>query len=193
MNLLIDVQKKLQEKGAGYAHWATVYNLKQMSKTLLFLRDHGIEDMEELHKLALEKMKQRDDILSRIRADEARLKEIAALKKHIINYVETRKTFEAYRKAGYSKRFFEAHWEELTIHKAAKEAFNELGVGKLPKVKDLNAEYSRLFAEKKQVYIEYRKIRDEAQDLAVAERNINGLYEAENRTTAREHTKENHH
>ena len=193
MNLLIDVQKKLQEKGAGYAHWATVYNLKQMSKTLLFLRDHGIEDMEELHKLALEKMKQRDDILSRIRADEARLKEIAALKKHIINYVKTRNTFEAYRKAGYSKRFFEAHWEELTIHKAAKEAFNELGVGKLPKVKDLNAEYSRLFAEKKQVYIEYRKIRDEAQDLAVAERNINGLYEAENRTTAREHTKENHH
>ena len=193
MNLLIDVQKKLQEKGAGYAHWATVYNLKQMSKTLLFLRDHGIEDLEELHKLALEKMKQRDDILSRIRADEARLKEIAALKKHIINYVKTRNPFEAYRKAGYSKRFFEAHREELTIHKAAKEAFNELGVGKLPKVKDLNAEYSRLFAEKKQAYIEYRKIRDEAQELVIAERNINGLYEAENRTTAREHTKENQH
>ena len=106
MNLLIDVQKKLQEKGAGYARWATVYNLKQMSKTLLFLRDHGIKDMEELHKLALEKMKQRDDVLSRIRADEARLKEIADMKKHIINYVKTRNTYEAYRKARYSKRVF---------------------------------------------------------------------------------------
>jgi len=92
VNLLIDVQKKLQEKGAGYARWATVYNLKQMSKTLLFLRDHGIEDLEELHKLALEKMKQRDNILSRIRADEERLKEIAELKKHIISYVKTRNT-----------------------------------------------------------------------------------------------------
>jgi len=193
MNLLIDVQKKLQEKGAGYAHWATVYNLKQMSKTLLFLRDHGIEDLEELHKLALEKMKQRDDILSRIRADEARLRVIAALKKHIISYVKTRNTYEAYRKAGYSKKFFEAHREELTIHKAAKKAFDELGVGKLPKVKDLNAEYSQLLAEKKQAYTEYRKIRDEAQDLVVAERNINGLYEAEKRTVMREHTKENQH
>ena len=193
VNLLIDVQKKLQEKGAGYARWATVYNLKQMSKTLLFLRDHGIKDMEELHKLASEKTKQRDDVLSQIRADEERLKEIADLKKHIINYVKTRNTYEGYRKAGYSKKFFEAHREELTIHKAAKEAFDELGVGKLPKVKDLNAEYSRLLAEKRQAYAEYRKIRDEAQELAVAERNINGLYEAENRTTAREYTKENQH
>ena len=193
VNLLIDVQKKLQEKGAGYARWATVYNLKQMSKTLLFLRDHGIEDLEELHKLASEKTRQRDEILSRIRADEERLKEIAALKKHIINYVKTRKTYEAYRKAGYSKKFFEANREELTIHKAAKEAFDELGVGKLPKVKDLNAEYSRLLAEKRQAYADYRKIRDEAQDLAVTERNINSLYEAEYRTPAREHTKENQH
>ncbi|MBQ7535000.1 MAG: relaxase/mobilization nuclease domain-containing protein [Stomatobaculum sp.] len=193
MNLLIDVQKKLQEKGAGYARWATVYNLKQMSKTLLFLRDHGIKDMEELQSLAFEITKQRDNILSRIRADEERLKEIAELKKHIINYVKTRNTYEAYRKAGYSKKFFEAHREELTIHKAAKEAFDEFGVRKLPKVKDLNAEYSRLLAEKRQAYAEYRKIRDEARDLAVAERNINGLYEAENRTPEREHTKENQH
>ena len=193
VNLLIDVQKKLQEKGAGYARWATVYNLKQMSKTLLFLRDHGIEDMEELHKLALEKTKQRDDILSRIRADEVRLKEIVELKKHIINYVKTRNAYEMYRKAGYSKKFFEAHREELTLHKAAKEAFDEHGEGNLPKVKDLNAEYSRLLAEKRQAYAEYRKIRDEARDLAFAERNINGLYKAENRTLARGHTIENQH
>lgn len=96
-------------------------------------------------------------------------------------------------KPGTAKEFFEAHREELTIHKAAKEAFDKLGMGKLPKVKDLNAEYSRLLAEKRQAYAEYRKIRDEAQDLAVAERNINGLYEAENRTTASEHTKEKQH
>ena len=36
-NLIIDIQTKLQSKGAGYRRWATVYNLKQMSKTLLFL------------------------------------------------------------------------------------------------------------------------------------------------------------
>ena len=34
--------------------------------------------------------------------------------------------------------FFEAHWEELTFHKAVKEAFLNLPDGKTPKVKDLN-------------------------------------------------------
>ena len=45
---------------------------------------------------------------------------------------KTRTTYEAYRKAGYSKKFFEAHREELTLHKAAKQAFDELGVKKFP-------------------------------------------------------------
>ena len=108
-----------------------------------------------------------------------RLAEVATLKKHIINYSKTRSTYEAYRKAGYSKKFFEAHREELTLHKAAKQAFDELGVKKLPKVKELNAEYAELLSGKKEAYAEYRKIRDEAQKLSVVKRNVKSLYEAE--------------
>ena len=106
VSLLIDIQSKMQEKGAGYARWATVYNLKQMSKTLLFLRDHKIDSIEQLHQLAAEKTTKRDELLASIQSSEKRLVEIAALKKHIINYSKTRSTYEAYRKAGYSKKFF---------------------------------------------------------------------------------------
>jgi hypothetical protein len=179
MNLLIDIQRKMQEKGAGYARWATVYNLKQMSKTLLFLRDHKIDSLDHLHSAASEAAGKRDSLLASIQASEKRLAEIAALKKHIINYSKTRSTYEAYRKAGYSKKFFEAHREELTIHKAAKQAFDELGVRKIPKVKELSAEYAEILSGKKAAYAEYRKVRDEAQELAIAERNIASLYEAE--------------
>lgn len=52
-------------------------------------------------------------------------------------------------KAGYSKKFFEAHREEITIHKAAKQAFDELGLKKIPRVKELNEEYYNLMSEKK--------------------------------------------
>ena len=185
VNLIIDIQAKLQEKGPGYARWATVYNLKQMSKTLLFLRDHKISSLEQLHTLASERSSKRDELLSSIKASEKRLTEIAALKKHIINYSKTRSTYEEYRKAGYSKKFFEAHREEITLHKAAKQAFDELGVRKIPKVKELSAEYAELLAEKKQAYAEYRKTKDEAQELAIAERNIESLYEAEKKEELR--------
>ena len=178
-NLVLDLQQKMKDKGPAYVRWAKVYNIKQMSKTLLFLREHNIRNLDQLSSFAAEKARTRDELLSSIRASEARLTEIATLRKHIINYSKTRGTYEDYRKAGYSNKFFEAHREELTLHKAAKAAFDELGVTKIPKVKELNAEYAELMGGKKQAYAEYRKVRDEAQELLVAERNITGLYDAE--------------
>lgn len=178
-NLVVDLQQKMREKGPAYVRWAKTYNIKQMSKTVLFLREHNIRNLDQLSVLVSEKVRARDELLSSIRASEARLTEIATLRKHIINYSKTRGTYEEYRKAGYSKKFFEAYREELTLHKAAKAAFDELGVTRIPKVKELNAEYAELMTGKKQAYAEYRKLRDEAQELIIAERNLSGLYDAE--------------
>jgi len=130
ISLLIDVQEKLQTKGPGYARWAKVHNLKEMSKALLFLREHGIDSREDLNALVDTKIAERDALRDTVQTMEKRITEIAALRKHIYNYSDTRATYEAYPKAGYSKKFFEAHREELTIHKAAKKAFDELGVKK---------------------------------------------------------------
>ena len=178
-NLVIDIQSKLQNKGAGYQRWASVYNLKQMSKTLLFLRDHKIESMEQLDQLVQQQTAKRDALLSSIQQSEKRLAEIGTLKKHIINYSKTRATYEEYRKAGYSKRFLEAHREEITIHKAAKAAFDELGVRKLPKIKDLSIEYAEVLAAKKHDYAEYRQVKNDAQEFLIAQQNIASLYDAE--------------
>ena len=193
VSLLLDVQKKLQEKGPGYARWATVYNLKQMSKTLLFLRDHNIDSVEQLQELSAQKAAKRDELLFSIQASEKRLAEIATLKKHIINYSKTRATYEAYRKAGYSNKFFETHREELTLHKAAKQAFDELGVKKLPRVRELNAEYAELLSGKKAAYAEYRKLRDEAQEMTIARTNIESLYDSEKKEETEKNRKEKIH
>ena len=178
-NLVIDIQSKLQNKGAGYQRWASVYNLKQMSKTLLFLRDHKIESMEQLDQLVQQQTAKRDALLSSIQQSEKRLAEIGTLKKHIIHYSKTRATYEEYRKAGYSKKFLEAHREEITIHKTAKAAFDELGAKKLPRVKDLSIEYAEVLAAKKQTYAEYRLAKNDAQELLIAQQNIDSLYDAE--------------
>lgn len=178
-NLVIDIQSKLQNKGAGYQRWASVYNLKQMSKTLLFLRDHKIESMEQLDQLVQQQTAKRDALLSSIQQSEKRLAEIGTLKKHIINYSKTRATYEEYRKAGYSKKFLESHREEITIHKAAKAAFDELGVKKLPRVKALSIEYAEVLTAKKQTYAEYRLAKNDAQELLIAQQNIASLYDAE--------------
>lgn len=178
-NLLIDIQSKLQSKGQGFKRWATVYNLKQMSKTLLFLRDNKIDTMEQLNAIVGEKVKKRDRLLASIQVAEKRLKEIAALKTNIINYSKTRAVYEAYRKAGYSKSFLEEHRKEIMIHKAAKAAFDALGIKKLPKVKELSLEYEQVLEEKKATYAEYRQVKKVMQEFWIAQRNIASLYAAE--------------
>ena len=47
--LLVDIQGKMAEgKSVGYKKWATKFNLKEMSKTLLFLQEQKISSAEEL-------------------------------------------------------------------------------------------------------------------------------------------------
>ena len=169
--LLIDIQSKVAEgKGAGYARWAKVFNLKQMSNVMCFLQENGIDSFEELAARTDAAITRFNELGDSIKSAEARLQEIAILKTHIINYSKTRDVYVAYRKSGYSRKFFEEHRESITIHKAAKDAFDKLGLKKLPRVKELSAEYARILAEKKAAYPEYRKAREQMQEYLVAQK-----------------------
>lgn len=177
-DMLIDIQAKLARgKGRGYENWAKVYNVKQMAQTLLFLQEHGIREYSVLEEKAKSSSVRFEELSSNIKAAEKRLAEIAVLKTHIINYSKTRDVYVAYRKSGYSKKFFEAHREELTLHKAAKSAFSALPEsekrgGKLPTVKQLSEEYAKVLADKKKAYSEYREAREEMKKYAMAKHNI---------------------
>ncbi|MGN0241624.1 MAG: relaxase/mobilization nuclease domain-containing protein [Candidatus Weimeria sp.] len=171
-DMLIDIQKKALGKGAGYAVWAKKYNLKQTGKTLQYLQSMNIHSREDLDERTRRASEKNNVLMDGIKSREKRLKEIAELKKHIINYSKTKGCYQEYRKSGYSKKFFEAHREELTLHKAAKNAFNKLEEKKIPKVKDLSREYEEVLAEKKKLYAEYRAQRDEMRALLNAQKNV---------------------
>ena len=172
-DLLIDINRKMQErKGKGYEHWAKIFNVKQMSKALLFLQENGIRDYEDLEEKAKASAAKFHDLNDAIREREQKLAEIAVLRTHLINYVKTRDIYTAYRKSGYSKKFLETHREAITLHKAAKAAFDELQVKKIPKVKDLSAEYSRILKEKRSLYDEYRQAKKEMMDYQIAKQNV---------------------
>ena len=180
--LLVNIQAKLSEgKSEGYARWAKKYNLKEMSKTLIFLQEHKIGSTDELNERAAAATEKYHQLGDSIKASENRLAEIAVLKAHITNYAKTRPVYDAYRKTGYSKRFLETHRTEITLHKAAKAAFDEANLKKLPKVKELDAEYSKLLTEKKVRYPDYRKAKEEMQELLRAKRNVEMFFAEEKR------------
>ena len=79
-------------------------------------------------------------------------------------------------KCPYNKAFLEAHREEITLHKATKAAFDEAGMQKLPKVKELDAEFAELLTKKKASYPDYRKARNEMQELVRAQKNVERFF-----------------
>lgn len=172
-NMLIDIQSKLAEgKNGGYERWAKKFNRKEAAKTVCLLKEKGLGNYDDLVALT-EKLSGRFDELSEsIKSAEKRMAEIEVLKKHIFNYSNTRKVYMEYRKAGYSKKFFEAHREEIQIHKAAKEAFDSLDLKKIPKVSELNTEYAELINKKKSDYAEYRKVRDDMREYLIAKQTV---------------------
>lgn len=187
VNLLVDIQAKLQQgKSKGYEQWAKIFNLKQMAQTVNFLQEHKLLAYSDLEEKAKKCTATFDELNTQIKTAEKRMAEIGVLKTHIINYAKTRDIYTEYRKAGYSKKFYEEHRAELTLHKAAKAAFDELGMKKLPTVKTLQAEYADLLSDKKKAYGQYHAAKKEMQDILTAKANIDRLLGLEQEQKAKE-------
>lgn len=172
-HLLIDIQEKMAEgKTVGYEKWAKKYNRKEAARTVILLKEKGLDNYDDLVAYT-EKLSSRfSDLSDSIKAAEKRMIEVQALQKHIKNYHDTRQIYVEYRKSGYSKKFFEKHRQEITLHQAAKKAFDELQVSKLPSRQSLYEEFHRLAVQKKKDYAEYRQVRKEREELLIAKQTV---------------------
>ncbi len=173
VSLLIDIQAKLRQgKGAGYERWAAKYNNKELAHTLNFLSENGFMNYEDLAACTEAATIKANELLDTIHRAEKRMTEIKVLETHIFNYLKTKDVFAAYRASGYSRKFASEHEQELALRKAAKAAFDELGVKKLPTIKTLRSEYAELIEEKKQAYRQYRQARDGMRNLTRTKANV---------------------
>ena len=143
VGLLIDIDAAIRSgKGPGYERWAKVFNLKQLSRAVLYLKEHGDMNYEELKDRTATSVMRFNEISAEIKDLESHMSDNRELQKHIINYVKTREVYVAYRKSGYSKKYRAEHETEILIHQAAKQYFDSLESKNIPTVKTLRKEYA---------------------------------------------------
>lgn len=172
LDMVLDIQRIIaRQKGPGYERWAKVHNVKAVSKTLLYLSEHGLKDFDDLSAKATEASDRFSSITSRQKEIETRMAEIKSLRQHIFNYSKSQDVFVQYKASGYSKEFFETHRDVLLLRNAAKEAFKKVD-GKLPSVKALDEEFQELLQEKKELYAEYKPAKERMQELLMAKQNV---------------------
>lgn len=190
IGLLVDIDAAIRAgKGPGYERWAKVFNLKQLSQAVLYLKEHGDMSYEELKERSAAATTKFNELSAEIKDLEAQMTANGELQKQIVNYAKTRQVYIDYRKAGYSRKFKEAHEADILIHQAAKKYFDELGVKKLPSVKSLREEYAGLLAQKRKAYAAYKQTREEMKELYNVKTNVEHLLQIDEREQSPDRTK----
>ena len=177
-NLLIDIQAKLQQAHSpGFEQWASVFNLKEMAKTLNYLQEHGLTAYADLESACDAAVKKYNDLSDRTKANSARMKEISELQKHIGTYSKTREIYAQYRRLPPKKqaKFYDEHTSEIISCEAAKRFFDSLGLKKLPSMQSLKQEYAALLSENKKLYPDQKKAKAEMIELLTAKHNTSRI------------------
>lgn len=176
IKLLVDIEVAIRTgKGPGYERWAKVFNLKQLSQAVMYLKEHGDMSYEDLKEKTSAVTARFNDLSEKIKGLEEQMTANSELQKQIITYAKTRETYIDYRKAGYSKRFRAEHEADILLHQAAKKYFDSLAITKLPSVKNLREEYAGLLEQKRKAYMEYKQVRAEMKELHNVRTNVEYL------------------
>lgn len=83
-----------------------------------------------------------------------------------------KKVFLGYKASKNSKKYLAEHEADILLHRASKKTFNDYGLKKLPTVKSLQEEFTKLLTEKKAAYPELKKARDEMRELLTVKANV---------------------
>ena len=177
VNLIVDIQERLRSgKGAAYARWAKVYNLKQMAAALQFMQEQNITEYNQLSAKAEDAVSRFHALTEQLRRTEADLSATSELMGAVVRYAKTRPVFDGYKAAKYSRKYLAEHEAELADYRAAKATMGELlGGEKLPKMAELKEKRRQLAARKKALYTEYRSAQEEMRQSVAVKSNIDHL------------------
>ncbi len=177
-NLLIDIQSKMQQaRSPGYERWASVFNLKEMAKTVSYLQEHGLMKYADLESACDAAVRKYNGLSQHTKTNSERMKEISALQKHIGAYSKTREIYAQYRRLPPKKQeeFYAEHASAIISCEAAKRYFDSLGLKKLPSIQSLKQEYAALSAENRKLYPDQKKAKVEMMELLTTRHNTSRI------------------
>ncbi len=164
------------EKGAGFEHWAKVFNLKQSAKSVAELEKYGLQSFEDLQTALKMAKTEESECRENLKAVEMELRDKKELQKRVLAYANTKSIRDEYRTLKSDRaraKFRKQHESEFIIMDSAKRYFSEHGISKIPSYKALQSEIERLTSQQNELYEELHEKRDEVKRLQTIADNIN--------------------
>lgn len=171
-----------QSKGGGYAHWATLHNLKAMSATLIAYQEAGFESPEALDAALVEAHDAVTEARKKVKSFESVIKEKKELRRQIQIYRKAAPLYEEYKQIKRKSKqedFYRAHEPDFILRESALRYFKSHDIKKLPAVKALNAEIEDLISQENEAYNAYHNAQDHEKELRAIKQNIDRMLSRE--------------
>ena len=171
------------DKGAGFEHWAKVFNLKQSAKSVAELERYGFKSLEELKSTLSDAKAAERDCRENLKAVETELYDKKELLKRVLAYANTKPIRDEYKalKSDKAKAKFRKKTRKRIYHYGFGEAlFCIARYNKKPSYKTLQTEIERLTLRQNELYEELHEKRDEVKRLQTITDNIQKTIGQEN-------------
>ena len=192
---MVDVEaKKAEGKGIGYEKWAKLHNLKEWSKSFLYLQENDLLTPEQIDAAVAEAAAVSREARSRYDAAAAKVTDKKAMLEAMDNYRKTYPVIKEYRTIKKEKdrqKYRTSHESDFIINDAAKRQLAELDApNPLPKRKAVVAEIQSLVSQKNECYNDYREKSDRLHELMTVQRNYQMAMQPQQPKHGRKHEQE---
>ena len=146
---IIDIENCIKAKDSpAYEHWARIFNLKQMSQTLIYIEKHGYQDLQSLqtaHQNAVNEITDIQNQLDEITEQRADLDEKKKFTEMYRNNKEVYNQYKGFFLSSSKRKFYDQHKTEIDSYTMARAyIFDEQGLEKIPNLKNISNEKKKL-------------------------------------------------
>jgi len=183
VNLIIDVQNCVKsQQSAGYKRWREINNLKELARTLNFLKDNGFDRYSKLEAAAGEVATELQKTSENLKLTEKRFSAMGRLIENLDKFQDTKIVYDIYRGLKGRKKddYRKVHESDIIIHEAAALQLQRYADkdGRLPNPETLRAKYENLSSKRDMLRNECGNLKVKVRSFDAVKRNVDSILDA---------------
>lgn len=188
---LIDTTSERFQQAKGLERWAEIQNMKEASRILNFLTEHGIEDQTELEKQSVSAYGDRVQLVGNLNQLQRQIDAVSDVIKLVKKYKKYKPYQEEYNQATFKKKYAKDHAHELQQFEDAKNALmQQFPDRKIPSLERLQKDRDRLIAQRNEENGKYRQVVADLKELDYARTAIEEYLRSQQQTQQRQKKKD---
>lgn len=158
------------KESKGYEYWATKHNLNTMAESVIFIRKHGINSVNQLDEYIEKAADERQNLQDKIKVIDIEIQKLSATMDQVHTVKKYRAYYKEYKANPSDKAFFEEYKAQITLYENALSKLKS-SYSKLPNSKNILDRLDKLQKKKNTLIQEYSSSKSTMDELYKIQKN----------------------